>query len=278
VNEAFPAEKLNLLVGSLPLGGEEVKERFKLAVLDLLQKKWGLVEADFMSAEFEAVPAGRARDVGLDRSLIGAYGQDDRACAYTSLSALLETKNPAYTSVALFTDKEETGSDGATSASSHFFETFVADLLALAGQHPSLMAVRKALLATRALSADGNAALDPNYQEVHEPRNAGRLGYGPCLTKYTGSRGKYGASDASAEYIGWVRQVFERRGIVWQAAELGKVDEGGGGTVALHFAKHGLEIVDMGPAMLDMHSPFEVTSKADIYMTRQAFQAFYEAD
>lgn len=278
VNEAFPAEKLNLLVGSLPLGGEQVKERFKLAVLDLLQKKWGLIEADFMSAEFEAVPAGRARDVGLDRSLIGAYGQDDRACAYTSLSALLETQSPAYTCVALFMDKEETGSDGATSASSHFFETFVVDLLALAGQEPSLMAVRKALLATRALSADGNAALDPNYQEVHEPRNAGRLGYGPCLTKYTGSRGKYGASDASAEYVGWVRQVFQRRGIIWQAAELGKVDEGGGGTVALHFAKHGLEIVDLGPALLDMHSPFEVSSKADIYMTRQAFQAFYQAD
>jgi len=277
VSEAFPAEKLNLLIGSLPLGGEEVKERFKLAVLDLLQKKWGLIEADFMSAEFEAVPAGKARDVGLDRGLIGAYGQDDRACAYASLSALLETKNPTYTCVALFMDKEEIGSDGATSASSHFFEAFVADLLALSGERPGLMAVRKALLASRALSADGNAALDPNFPEVHEPRNAAKLGYGPCLTKYTGSRGKYGASDASAEYMGWVRQVFERAGIVWQAAELGKVDEGGGGTVALHFAKHGMEIVDTGPALLDMHSPFEISSKADTYMTRQAFRAFYEA-
>jgi aspartyl aminopeptidase len=277
VSEAFPAEKLNLLVGSLPLGDEDVQERFKLAVLDLLKKRWGLVEEDFLSAEFEAVPAGRARDVGLDRSLIGGYGQDDRICAYTSLEALFGVKKPEFTCVALFMDKEEIGSDGATGAKSQFFESFVLDLLELSGENPTTHSLRKTLIKTRAISADVTGALDPDYQEVHEKRNAARLGYGPCVNKYTGSRGKYGASDASAEYLGWLRQVFSSNNIIWQAAELGKVDEGGGGTVAKDFAQRGMEIVDCGPALLDVHSPFEISSKADLYMTTQAYQAFYTA-
>ena len=274
VSEAFPAEKLNILIGSLPLGDEGVKERFKLAVLDLLKRKWRLIEEDFLSAEFEAVPAGKARDVGLDRSMVGAYGQDDRACAFTSLKALFEIQRPKYTCLALFMDKEEIGSDGATSAKSSFFEGFLADLFERQGRSSSQASIRKALFATRAVSADGNAALNPNFPEVHEPRNAARMGYGPCLTKYTGSRGKSSASDASAEYVGWLRQVFARNNIVWQAAELGRVDEGGGGTVAKYFAEHGMDIVDIGPALLDMHSPFEVSSKADIYMIKRAFEAF----
>ena len=277
VSEAFPGEKLNLLVGSLPLGDEDVKERFKLAVLDLLKKRWGLIEEDFLSAEFEAVPAGRARDVGLDGSLIGGYGQDDRICAYTSLEALFSVKKPEFTCLALFMDKEEIGSDGATGAKSRFFESFVLDLLELSGENPNAHSLQKTLINTRAISADVTGALDPDYQEVHERRNAARLGYGPCVSKYTGSRGKYGASDASAEYLGWLRQVFSSNNIIWQAAELGKVDEGGGGTVAKDFAQRGMEIVDFGPALLDLHSPFEISSKADLYMTREAYRAFYTA-
>ncbi|MBW2060662.1 MAG: aminopeptidase [Deltaproteobacteria bacterium] len=277
VSDAFPGEKLNLLVGSLPLGDDEVKERFKLAVLEILRQRWGLIEEDFLSAEFEAVPAGRARDVGLDSSLIGSYGQDDRVCAFTSLAALLDVKQPAYTCLALFMDKEEIGSDGATGAKSRFFEDFLADLFVISGLTPTSAVLRKALMNTRAISADVTGALDPDFQEVHEKMNAARIGYGPCVTKYTGSRGKYGASDASAEYLGWLRQVFNRNRIIWQAGELGKVDEGGGGTVARFLAEHGMEIVDCGPPLLDMHSPFEIASKADVYMTRQAYQAFYEA-
>jgi len=278
VSEAFPGEKLNLLAGSLPLGDEEVKERFKLAVLELLRTRYGLIEEDFLSAEFEAVPAGRARDVGLDASMVGSYGQDDRICAFTSLTALLNIKRPPYACVALFMDKEEIGSDGATGAKSRFFEDFLADLFTLAGKTPSSAALRKTLMNTRAISADVTAAIDPDYQEVHEKMNAARMGYGPCVTKYTGSRGKSSASDASAEYLGWLRQVFNSASIVWQTGELGKVDEGGGGTVAKFLAEHGMEIVDCGPPLLDMHSPFEISSKADVYMTSRAYQAFYLAE
>ncbi|MBW2142010.1 MAG: aminopeptidase [Deltaproteobacteria bacterium] len=277
VSEAFPGEKLNLLAGSLPLGDDEVKERFKLAVLELLRRRWGLIEEDFLSAEFEAVPAGRARDVGLDSSMIGSYGQDDRICAFTSLAALLDAKRPVYTCLALFMDKEEIGSDGATGAKSRFLEDFLSDLFVLSGKTPSSAALRKTLMNTRAISADVTGAIDPDYQEVHEKLNAARLGYGPCVSKYTGSGGKYSASDASAEYLGWIRQVLNRARIVWQAGELGRVDEGGGGTVAKFLAEHGMEIVDFGPPLLDMHSPFEISSKADVYMTRQAYQAFYLA-
>lgn len=278
VAEAFPGEKLNLLAGSLPLGSDEVKERFKLALLDILNRRWGLVEDDFISADFEAVPAGRARDVGLDRSLIGAYGQDDRVCAYTSLTALLKIKNPVHTCVVMFVDKEEIGSDGATGAKSKFLEAFVADLLEKTGQAPSSAAVRKILMKTKAISADVNGALNPDYQEVHEKMNAARLGYGPCLTKYTGSGGKYGASEASAEYMGWIRGVFQRNKIIWQSGLLGRVDEGGGGTVAMCLAEHAMDIVDCGPALLAMHAPFEVSSKVDVYMTAKAYQAFFEAE
>ncbi|MBU2548782.1 MAG: aminopeptidase [Proteobacteria bacterium] len=277
VSEAFPGEKLNLVVGSLPLGDEEVKERFKLAILDLMHRRWGLIEEDLISAEFEVVPAGPARDVGLDGALIGAYGQDDRMCAYTSLAAILALKDPEYTCVALYVDKEETGSDGATGARSRYLESFLADLMAARGETPSSAALRQTLIETRAISADVNGALDPDYQEVHEKYNAARLGYGPCVSKYTGSRGKYGASDASAEYMGWLRGVFNRNDIVWQSGLMGKVDEGGGGTVAMFLAQYGMQIVDCGPSVLNVHSPFEISSKADLYMTVRAYQAFYRA-
>jgi aspartyl aminopeptidase len=277
VPDAFPGEKLNLLMGSLPLGDEKVKERFKLAILKLLNERYGLVEEDFLSAELEAVPAGKARDVGLDQSLIGGYGQDDRVSAYTSLDALLKVKNPAYTCLALFTDKEEIGSAGATGANSRLLEVFLDDLFVQAGVNPSSAALRKALLNTKAISADVTAGLDPDFQEVHEKTNAARIGYGPSITKYTGAKGKSGASDASAEYVGWLRRVLNQNHVVWQTGELGKIDEGGGGTVALFFAKYGMEIVDCGVPLIGMHSPFEISSKADVFMTHKAYQAFYSA-
>ena len=277
VSEAFPGEKLNLLVGSLPLGDEKVKERFKLAILKLLHDKYGLVEEDFYSAELEAVPAGKARDVGLDKSLIGAYGQDDRVSAYTSLDALLSIKNPTYTCLALFMDKEEIGSAGATGANSRLLEIFLDDLFIQAGLPPSSAALRKTLVNTKAISADVTAGLDPDFQDVHEKSNAAKIGYGPSITKYTGARGKSGASDASAEYVGWLRSVFNQHKVVWQTGELGKIDEGGGGTVAKFFAEYGMEIVDCGVPLIGMHSPFEISSKADVFMTREAYQAFFSA-
>ena len=274
VSEAFPGEKLNLLTGSIPIGDEKTKDRFKLAILKLLNDRYGIVEEDFFSAELEAVPAGRPRDVGLDKSLIGAYGQDDRVSAFTSLDALLSVKNPDLTCVALFMDKEEIGSAGATGANSRILEMFVDELFVRADLAPTSAALRKTFLNTKAISADVTAGLDPDFPDVHEKNNAARIGYGPSITKYTGARGKSGASDASAEYVGWLRQVLNQNKVIWQTGELGRIDEGGGGTVAKFFAEYGMEIIDFGVPLLGMHSPFEISSKADVYMTRQAYAAF----
>ncbi|MBW1989598.1 MAG: aminopeptidase [Deltaproteobacteria bacterium] len=273
--EAFDAEKLNILLGSMPLGPDDVKDRFKLAMLHLLHDKYGLVEEDFLAGELEVVPAGKARDVGLDRSLIGAYGHDDRVCAYASASALFAQKTPRYGCLALFFDKEEIGSEGRTSAKSRVLEHFVEQVLEAAGVDASGRNVRKCLYRSRALSADVNAALDPDYQDVHEKQNAARMGYGVCVTKFTGSGGKSGANDASAEYMGQVRKIFDKNKVIWQTGELGKVDIGGGGTIAKFLAAWGMDIVDCGTAVLSMHSPFEIVSKADLYMTRQAYSAFF---
>jgi aspartyl aminopeptidase len=275
VTEAFEGEKLNVLVGSLPLGDAETKERFKLHLLKFLEDRYGVQEEDLVSAELEVVPAGAARDLGWDRSLVGAYGQDDRACAYASLEAILQVQEPEFTCLALFFDKEEVGSDGNTSAKSCLLEEIVELLLERQGESP--LARRRVLMASRAISADVTGALDPDWPEVHEKRNAARLGYGVNLTKYTGHGGKYNASDAHAEYIAWLRRVFNQAGVIWQAAHLGKVDEGGGGTIAKFLAIHGLEIIDCGTPLLSMHSPFEVASKADLYMTFKAYQAFFTA-
>ncbi|RLB17167.1 MAG: aminopeptidase, partial [Deltaproteobacteria bacterium] len=276
LGEAIAGEKLNLIVGSLPLGDKETKERFKLGVLNLLNETYGLTEEDLLSAELEVVPAGSARDVGWDRSLVGAYGQDDRICAYTSLSALMDTKEISKTAVALFVDKEEIGSDGATGAKSRFLESVIGDLMETLGQRPSAIEISRILSRSRALSADVNGALDPDYQEVHEKQNAARMGYGVCITKFTGSGGKYNANDADAEYVGWLRNLFNRKKVIWQTGELGRIDEGGGGTVAKFLAPYGMDIVDCGPAVLSMHSPFEVSHKGDLYMTYKGFRAFFE--
>ncbi|MBI9076906.1 MAG: aminopeptidase [Desulfatibacillum sp.] len=274
---AFEGEKLNILLGSLPLGPEKTPDRFKLMAMNLLHEKYGLVEEDFLTAEIEAVPAGQARDVGLDRSLIGAYGQDDRVCSYCAVRALLDAKSkPEFTSVVFLADKEEIGSEGNTGAKSRFLESFISDLLKLAGQGASSRDLTATLMASKGLSGDVAPALDPDYQSVHEKNNAAKLGYGMCMTKYTGSAGKSGASDANAEHLGYVRGIFEANKIVWQIGQLGKVDEGGGGTIAKFLATHGMDVVDCGPAILGMHSPFEIASKADIFMAYKAYGAFLQ--
>ncbi|MEE9503563.1 MAG: aminopeptidase, partial [Thermodesulfobacteriota bacterium] len=278
LGDAIAGEKLNVLVGSIPYPDKETQERIKLQVLDYLHRTFGLVEEDFVSAELELVPAEKARDIGWDRSFIGSYGQDDRVCAYSSLRAISEATNLQTTGLVLFLDKEEIGSEGNTSARSRFIEEMVADVFKQTGTPLEEHLLKRALMNSYAISADVNGALDPDYQEVHEKRNAAKLGYGVCITKYTGSGGKYASSDANAEYVGMIRRLFNQHNIVWQTGELGKVDEGGGGTVAKFLASYGMEIIDCGTSLLGMHSPFEISSKADAYMTYKAYKTFLTKD
>ncbi|MBF0524468.1 MAG: aminopeptidase [Deltaproteobacteria bacterium] len=278
MSEAIPGEKLNILAGGIPFEDEDTKERFKLELLRVLNERYGLVEEDLISAELEVVPAGPAKDVGWDRSFVGAYGQDDRACAFHSLQAILEMDTPARTVVAHFADKEEIGSAGATGADSLFLENFTAELIQITSPRTPHLEVLRGLSRSRALSADVNAGLDPDYQEVHEKRNAARIGYGICLSKFGGSGGKYDSSDADVDYLGWLRLMFNKHDVAWQAGELGKVDEGGGGTVAKHMARYGMDIIDCGPPLLSMHSPFEIAHKGDLYMTYRAFKTFFSSD
>jgi aspartyl aminopeptidase len=279
ISEAIPAEKLNVLLGGIPLiGPDELKDAVKLRVLKLINERYGIVEEDLISAELEVVPSGPARDVGFDRAFVGGYAHDDRACAYTSLKALLELENPSLTSIALFLDKEEIGSDGNTGAKSRFLELILYDLMKKQGLAPSPDSLLRIFLSSRAISADVTAGIDPDYQEVHEKRNDAKMGYGICLTKYTGHRGKVAANDAHAEYMGWVRRIWNKSGVVWHAGELGKVDEGGGGTVAKYLAFHGIDVVDAGPPLLSMHSPFEIVHKGDLYMAFKAYKAFYAGE
>jgi aspartyl aminopeptidase len=272
--EAIEGEKLTALAGSLPFPDSEAKERVKLRIMELLHQKYGLVEEDFISAELELVPAMKARDVGFDRSLIGSYGQDDRASAYTSLQAILSLEEPPRTVVALFADKEEIGSEGNTGAKSLFLEIVLRALIERSGLSVTEALLKQILSNSKALSADVEAALDPNYPEVHEKQNAGKLGYGVCLEKFTGARGKSASSDARAEYVGEIRRIFNTHHVAWQMTEIGKVDEGGGGTVAKYLAVYGMDIIDCGVPVLSMHSPFEVTSKADIFEAYKAYRAF----
>jgi aspartyl aminopeptidase len=277
ISEAIEGEKLTVLAGSLPFPDPEAKERVKLRLLELLHQMYGWVEEDFSSAELELVPALKARDVGFDRSLIGAYGQDDRASAYTSLQAVLTLPDPPRPVIVWFVDKEEIGSDGSTGAKSLFLESIIRSLLEQSGAPASEGQVKETLARSRAISADVESALDPNYPEVHEKQNAGKLGYGVCLEKFTGHRGKAGASDARAEFVGEIRKIFNAANVAWQMTEIGKVDEGGGGTVAKYLAVYGMDIIDCGAPVLSMHSPYEITSKADIYQTYKAYRAFLES-
>lgn len=272
LGEAIPAESLNLLVGSRPLKGDEGSDRVKLAVMSLLHAQYGITEADFMSAELEAVPAFRAVDIGFDRSMIGAYGQDDRVCAYAGLKALLDLPHPPRrTAVCVLADKEEVGSQGVTGLQSSAFDTFVEDLCD-SQQVPLRVCFEKSFC----LSSDVTAAYDPNFADAYEKYNSAMVNYGIGLSKYTGSRGKSGASDAGAETVAYLRHLLDERGILWQMAELGRTDLGGGGTVALHMANRNIETMDAGVPVLSMHSPFETVSKLDCYMTYAACLAVYE--
>ena len=274
LGEAVPAETLNLLLGSEPIGDAEESGRVKLAVMKLLNEKYGITEDDFTSAELEAVPAVKATDIGLDRSMIGAYGHDDRVCAYAALRGLLDLdKTPAKTAVCVLADKEEIGSDGVTGMQSAAFDTFMEDLCESQG-----VPVRVCFEKSFCLSADVTAAYDPNFSDVYEKRNAAYLNYGIGLCKYTGARGKSGASDADAETVAYIRNVFDEAGVIWQIAELGKVDAGGGGTVAMYMANRNITTLDAGVPVLSMHAPFETVSKLDCYETYKGMKAVFEAE
>ena len=274
--EVVEGENLDILIGSRPLreeSDEKKKEAVKSNVLGILKEKYDVEEEDFLSAELEIVPAGKARDCGLDRSMVAAYGQDDRVCAYTSFVAMMEMEAPKRTSCCLLTDKEEIGSVGATGMQSRFFENTVAELLEGMG-YGSELALRRTLKNSFMLSSDVSAGFDPAYGECFEKKNGAYLGRGIVLNKFTGARGKSGSNDANAEYVAKVRKVFDDNQVFFQTAELGKVDVGGGGTIAYIAALYGMNVIDSGVAVLSMHAPWEVTSKADIYEAKKAYKAF----
>ena len=271
LKEGLKGEELNILIGSLPFQDPEVKEPVKLLALQLLNEQYGITEADFYRAEIEMVPAVKAADVGLDRSMVGAYGQDDRVCASTALMAEIDTQMPEHTTVTILTDKEEIGSEGTTGLNSDYVLHYIEDLADMA-QIP----VRRVLRNSICLSSDVNAAYDPNFADVYESNNSCYVNKGCVLMKYTGSRGKGGSNDAGAEIMAKVIAILEKEGVYWQAGELGKVDEGGGGTIAKYVAHMDVDTVDLGVPILSMHSPFELASKLDVWNTYRAFKAFYQ--
>ncbi len=271
-------EDLNVCVGSMPLkqdgdGERKEKELVKAHILAILKEKYDMEEEDFLSAEIEVVPAGKARDYGLDRSMILGYGQDDRVCAYTSLAAMLQIENTKKTNVCLLVDKEEIGSVGATGMHSKFFENAVAEVMNLMGDYSELK-VRRAFANSKMLSSDVSAAYDPNYPSVMEKKNSAYFGKGIVFNKYTGSRGKSGSNDANAEYLGELRRMMEAHNVSYQTAELGKVDQGGGGTIAYILAQYGMEVIDSGVALHNMHAPWEISSKVDVYEAMKGYEAF----
>lgn len=274
-NEVIAGEDLNILVGNIPFDGEE-KDAVKKNILNLLKEKYNFEEEDFISAEIEVVPAGKSRDYGLDKSMVMAYGQDDRVCAYTSLMALLELEEVDYTSAVLLVDKEEVGSQGATGMHSRFFENIVAELMDRLGEYSELN-LRRGLSNSKMLSADVSAAFDPNYPGVSEKRNTAYFGHGLVFSKYTGSRGKSGCNDANPEFMAWLRNVMDSENVSYQTSELGKVDQGGGGTIAYILAQYNMEVIDCGVALHNMHAPWEVASKVDIYETMKGYSAFLKA-
>ena len=272
--EVVEGEKLDMLVGSIPLEGEE-EEPVKAQILAILKEKYGIEEEDFLSAEFEVVPAGKARDYGLDRSMIMGYGQDDRVCSYPSFAAIMKQEQVKYTSVCLLVDKEEIGSVGATGMQSKFFENTTAEVMNACGQYSELK-LRRALKNSMMLSSDVSAAFDPNFPEVMEKKNSAYLGHGMTFNKYTGARGKSGSNDANAEYLAKLRKVMDEEQVAFQTAELGKVDQGGGGTIAYILANYNMEVIDCGVAVLNMHAPWEITSKVDVYEAYRGYCAFLQ--
>ncbi|XUW98469.1 aminopeptidase [Wukongibacter sp. M2B1] len=274
LKDGITGEGLNIIVGSIPLGDNDIDEKVKFNIMKILNDKYGIKEDDFTTAEIQAVPAGKARDVGFDRSLISGYGHDDRVCSFAALKAILETENPQRTCAAFFADKEEIGSHGNTGMESMFFENMIAELITLQNKSYNGLVLRRSLAASKVLSGDVIPGFDPNFPDVLDKRNAAFIGKGLTIVKYTGSRGKSGCNDANAEFISEVRRVFNDNKIVWQVGELGKVDQGGGGTIALILAKYGAEVVDCGVPVLGMHAPYELISKIDLYMTYKGYKAF----
>ena len=270
LNSAIPAESLNILIGSWPERDDDSSDRVSLAILKLLHEKYGIIEEDFISAELQAVPAANARDLGLDRSLIGGYGHDDRVCAYAELAAIFDIEHPAKTAVCIFADKEEIGSEGVSGMQSAAFDTFMADLCATQG-----VELRECFENSFCLSADVTAAYDENFSDVFEPRNSAYLNYGVGLCKYTGSGGKSGASDASSEIVGKVRCLLNEHNVRWQMCELGKTDKGGGGTVAKFMARRNIDPLDAGVPVLSMHAPYETVAKVDCYMTYRCMKTIF---
>lgn len=271
LSEGLKGEELNIILGTLPFDDEDVKEPFKLYILSILNEKYGINERDFARAELEIVPAAKSRDVGFDRSLIGGYGQDDRVCAYTALIAEVECKNPKYTTMTILTDKEEIGSVGNTGLNSHYVYDYITYIAENFGAD-----VKDVCKKSACLSSDVNAAFDPGFPDVYEKNNSCYLNHGCVLTKYTGSRGKGGSSDAGAEFMAKITDIMDRAGVYWQVGELGAVDVGGGGTIAQFVAALNIDVVDLGVPIISMHSPFEISSKLDVYNTYLAFKAFYE--
>ncbi len=273
-NKVIEGEELDILFGSMPLKGEE-KEAVKKSVLEILKDKYSMEEEDFLSAELEVVPAGKARESGIDASMIMGYGQDDRVCAFTSLKAMLEVEDTEYTTCCLLVDKEEIGSVGATGMQSKTFENTVAELLNGMGDYSEL-ALRRCLSNSKMLSSDVSAAFDPTFKAAYEPKNAAYFGKGMVFNKFTGARGKSGSNDANAEYFAGIRRILEDKKVAYQTAELGKVDVGGGGTIAYIMALYGMEVIDCGVAVLNMHAPWEIVSKADVYETKKGYVVFLE--
>jgi aspartyl aminopeptidase len=274
LGEAITGEGLNLLAGSIPYDDKEVKEKVKLNILNILHEKYDITEEDFVSAELEIVPAFKAKDIGFDRSMIGSYGQDDRVSAYTSMMAIFHVDDPEYTSICVLTDKEEIGSMGNTGAESRFLEDFIADLCYLTTKEYSDIVLRRCLNNSAMLSSDVNAALDPNYEGTHDKLNAAYIGKGLAILKYAGARGKAGASDAHAEMFAKIRKLFNENDVPWHSTELGAVDKGGGGTISRYIANIGVDVIDCGAPVLSMHSPFEVTSKVDVYSAYRGYKVF----
>ncbi|MTK14118.1 MAG: aminopeptidase [Clostridiaceae bacterium] len=272
-NKVIEGEDLNVLVGSMPISDKDAKDRVKQNILRLLNEKYDIIEEDFVSAELEIVPAGKARDFGLDKSMVMAYGHDDRICSYTSFEAMLKIENPEKTCVTLLVDKEEIGSVGATGMHSKFFENTVAEIMELCGEYSDIK-LRRTLRDSKMLSSDVTAAYDPNFPSVMEKKNTAYLGKGIVFNKYTGSRGKVGSNDASPEYIAEIRAILDKHNVTWQTSELGKVDQGGGGTIAYILAEYGMNVIDCGVALHNMHAPWEIASKADIYEAAKGYEAF----
>ncbi|MCD4817897.1 MAG: aminopeptidase [Candidatus Cloacimonetes bacterium] len=279
IGEAISAANMKVVFNCMPYieEDEKIKEAVKLNALYFLNQKYGFIEEDFLSAELQLVPAGKARDAGLDRSMILGYGQDDRVCTYTAAEAIFDLIDNDFerTAIVYLADKEETGSDGNTGAKSIFIIDFIADLLKANGESNDSNTLRKTLMKSQILSADVNAAINPNYPTVHEKQNAVHLGYGVSVTKYTGAGGKGGTNDANAEFSAKIKTIFNDENVFWQTGALGKVDEGGGGTIAKFMAEHGAEVIDCGPGVLGMHSLYELTSKADVYSSYKAYKTFF---